>query len=168
MYAADAAITRHLAKFLRNQNSNDKQYGFPQAIMFNGGVFRSEIFRNRLIEVINSWLNNAGKEPIKVLEGIELSQAVARGATYYGIAAKAKASEFAAAFRRPIISASNLRCRQFPASNRHSKPFALPNRELKKARSKMYQAALSGWSSAKQPSSNSSNRTVAATTNSRR
>jgi len=90
MYAADAAITRHLAKFLRNQNSNDKQYGFPQAILFNGGVFRSEIFRNRLIEVINSWLNSAGKEPIKVLEGIELSQAVARGATYYGIAREGK------------------------------------------------------------------------------
>ncbi|MDD3146819.1 MAG: Hsp70 family protein [Candidatus Riflebacteria bacterium] len=86
MYAADPAITRHLARFLRSQNSEDRQYGFPQAILFNGGVFRSEIFRNRLIEVINSWLEGAGKEKIKVLEGIELSQAVARGATYFGIA----------------------------------------------------------------------------------
>jgi hypothetical protein len=90
MYAADAAITRHLAKFLRSQNSADKQYGFPRAILFNGGVFRSEIFRNRLIEVIDSWLEAAGKEKIKVLEGIELSQAVARGAAYYGIAREGK------------------------------------------------------------------------------
>lgn len=90
MYAADAAITRHLAKFLRSQNSGDKQYGFPQAILFNGGVFRSEIFRNRLIEVINKWLESAGKEKIRVLEGIELSQAVARGATYFGIAREGK------------------------------------------------------------------------------
>lgn len=86
MYAADAAITRHLAKFLRHQNSGDKHYGFPQAILFNGGVFRAEIFRNRLVEVINSWLEEAGKETIRVLEGIELSQAVARGATYFGVA----------------------------------------------------------------------------------
>lgn len=90
MYAADAAITRHLAKFLRSQNAGDKQYGFPQAILFNGGVFRSEIFRNRLIEVINNWLETAGREKIRVLEGIELSQAVARGATYYGIAREGK------------------------------------------------------------------------------
>ena len=86
MYAADPAITRHLARFLRSQNSADRQYGFPKAILFNGGVFRSEIFRNRLIEVINKWLETAGKESIRVLEGIELSQAVARGAAYYGIA----------------------------------------------------------------------------------
>lgn len=90
MYAADPAITRHLAKFLRSQNSPEKQYGFPQAILFNGGVFRSEIFRNRLIEVVNSWLENAGKEKIRILEGVELSQAVARGATYFGIAREGK------------------------------------------------------------------------------
>ncbi len=90
MYAADPAITRHLAKFLRSQNSGERQYGFPKAILFNGGVFRSEIFRNRLIEVINNWLTGAGHDRIRVLEGIELSQAVARGATYYGIAREGK------------------------------------------------------------------------------
>ena len=86
MYAADPAITRHLAKFLRNQNSDKKSYGYPQAILFNGGVFKSDLFKNRLLEVINSWLKEAGKEPIRVLEGAELSQAVARGASYFGIA----------------------------------------------------------------------------------
>lgn len=84
MYAADPAITRHLAKFLRSQNSDTKTYGYPRAILFNGGVFKSEIFKKKLIEVIDSWLKEAGKDPIKVLEGAELSQAVARGATYFG------------------------------------------------------------------------------------
>lgn len=86
MYAADPAITRHLAKFLRNQNSDTKTYGYPNAILFNGGVFKSKVFENKLIEVINSWLKEAGKEPIKVLEGADLSQAVAKGAAYFGIA----------------------------------------------------------------------------------
>ena len=86
MYAADPAITRHLAKFLRSQNSDTKTYGYPRAILFNGGVFKSEIFKKKLIEVIDSWLKDAGKEPIKVLEGAELSQAVARGAAYFAIA----------------------------------------------------------------------------------
>ena len=84
MYAADPAITRHLAKFLRSQNSDTKTYGYPRAILFNGGVFKSEVFKNKLVEIIDSWLKEAGKEPIKVLEGAELSQAVARGATYFG------------------------------------------------------------------------------------
>ncbi|GAB4266909.1 MAG: Hsp70 family protein [Candidatus Rifleibacteriota bacterium] len=90
MYAADAAITRHLAKFLRSQKTDDKDYSYPQAILFNGGVFKSDMFRKRLVEVINSWLEEAGKDRIKELEGIELSQAVARGASYYGIAREGK------------------------------------------------------------------------------
>ncbi|MFZ5951486.1 MAG: Hsp70 family protein [Candidatus Rifleibacteriota bacterium] len=90
MYAADPAVTRHLARFLRSQKTEGKDYSYPQAILFNGGVFRSDIFRNRLVEVIDSWLTAEGKEPIKVLEGIELSQAVARGASYFGIAREGK------------------------------------------------------------------------------
>ena len=86
MYAPDAAISKHLAHFLCSQQTEDKDYSYPEAILFNGGVFRSDIFKNRLIEVINSWLKKEGKEPVRVLEGIELSQAVARGASYFGIA----------------------------------------------------------------------------------
>ena len=90
MYAADAAITRHLARFLRSQKTEGKDYSYPQAILFNGGVFRSDIFKNRLVEVVNSWLEGEGKDSIRVLEGIELSQAVARGASYFGIAREGK------------------------------------------------------------------------------
>jgi hypothetical protein len=86
MYAPDPAITKHLAHFLLSQETDNKDYSYPAAILFNGGVFRSNIFKDRLIEVINSWLEKEDKEQVKVLEGIELSQAVARGASYFGIA----------------------------------------------------------------------------------
>ena len=89
-YAADPGITKHLARFLTSQNGGEKEYGYPQAILFNGGVFRSEIFRDRLVKVINKWLTDAGKEEINVLEGIELSKAVARGASYFAIAREGK------------------------------------------------------------------------------
>ncbi len=89
-YAADPGITKHLARFLKSQDSEDKEYSYPKAILFNGGVFKAEIFRERLVRVINSWLKEAGKEEIKVLKGIELSHAVARGASYFGIAREGK------------------------------------------------------------------------------
>lgn len=90
-YAADAGITKHLARFLTSQSANGKEYKYPQAILLNGGVFESEIFKNRLVEVINSWLKKANKPPIKVLDGANLSKAVAKGASYYLIARGGKA-----------------------------------------------------------------------------
>ena len=85
-YATDAAITKHLAKFLKSQNTDEKEYGFPNAILFNGGVFKSKIFRDRLLEVVNLWLKTAKKDLAKELSGFDLTQAVARGASYFGIA----------------------------------------------------------------------------------
>lgn len=73
-YAADPAITRHLAKFLRNYQ--------PTHVLFNGGVLRAPFVRQRIMEVLNSWL----PAPIQPLEGEDLMQAVARGAAYYGAA----------------------------------------------------------------------------------
>jgi hypothetical protein len=88
-YAADAAVTRYLAQFLLSHKGT-KEYAYPQAILFNGGVFRSEPFRGRLVEVINSWLKTAGKPEIKVLKGTDLSRAVAFGATSFGLAKRGK------------------------------------------------------------------------------
>lgn len=91
MYAADAAVSKHLAKFLKNQmNDAHKEYGYPNAILFNGGVFKAKIFRDRLVAIIDSWLTESGKDQIKVLEGIELSKAVSRGAVYFGQAVSGK------------------------------------------------------------------------------
>lgn len=87
MYATDAAVTRHLAGFLSKQKDD---YAYPKAILFNGGVFKSEIFRERLVAIIDSWLTAANKEQIRILDGFELSRAVSRGAVYFGQALEGK------------------------------------------------------------------------------
>lgn len=98
-YAQDAAITRHLAAFLGRQagataalegfNGNvDPGHTFlhPSAVLFNGGVFKSEILSRRVMDTLNDWLYMEGAEPARMLEGADLDLAVARGAAYYGYA----------------------------------------------------------------------------------
>jgi len=70
-YEPDAAITRHLARFLQN--------GRPTHVLFNGGVFRAAHLRERVLAVLNAWFPG-----IAHLEGDDLMHAVARGAAYYG------------------------------------------------------------------------------------
>jgi molecular chaperone DnaK (HSP70) len=79
-YAADAAITRHLAHFLHRQEAR------PTHVLFNGGVLRAELIRDRIIEVLNGWL----PQPVIPLVGADLMHAVARGAAYYGLARQGK------------------------------------------------------------------------------
>jgi molecular chaperone DnaK (HSP70) len=86
-YAADAAITRHLANFLRQQGSG---LAAPTHILFNGGVLRAGIVRDRLLETLNQWLTAENKPAVKVLSGEDLMHAVSRGATYYGLARSGK------------------------------------------------------------------------------
>jgi hypothetical protein len=74
-YAADAAVTRHLAKF-----TSDHRH--PTAVLFNGGVMKGEPLRTRVVEALASW--NQGNAP-RVLEGTDLDLAVAHGAAYYGM-----------------------------------------------------------------------------------
>jgi molecular chaperone DnaK (HSP70) len=96
-YAQDAAITRHIASFLSRQ-SNATQDVFagipgmttstdfvkPTAILFNGGVLKSELLANRLMATINNWLETANSEKAQQLSGLNLDLAVASGAAYYG------------------------------------------------------------------------------------
>jgi hypothetical protein len=58
----------------------------PSAVLFNGGVFKSEILAQRVMDTINDWLYMEGAEPARMLEGADLDLAVARGAAYYGYA----------------------------------------------------------------------------------
>ncbi len=80
-YEPDAAITRHLARFLRRDGAG---MACPTHVLFNGGVFRAGHLRKRLIEVLNQFLAEEGKPPVTALEGDDLMHAVARGAAYYG------------------------------------------------------------------------------------
>ena len=95
-YAQDAAITRHLAAFLARQvAATDDLEGFnsalpdgatflhPTAVLFNGGVFKSELLAQRTLATINSWLAAEGAPAARPLEGADLDLAVARGAAYY-------------------------------------------------------------------------------------
>jgi hypothetical protein len=98
-YAQDAAVTRHLAAFLgRQAGATAELEGFqgrvnpehsflhPSAVLFNGGVFKSDILAQRVLDTINDWLYMEGAEPARMLEGADLDLAVARGAAYYGYA----------------------------------------------------------------------------------
>ncbi len=87
-YAQDAGITRHLAAFLTRQAGSLKVKGgsfvHPTGVLFNGGVFKAQAFRTRLLEVLNGWLQADGGQSARELPGAELDLAVARGAAYYG------------------------------------------------------------------------------------
>lgn len=80
-FEADSAITKHVAAFLAD-HLQDATQARVSHLLFNGGVFNADVFRNRLISTITSW--SSSDEPPKVLGGVEeLDQAVACGATYY-------------------------------------------------------------------------------------
>jgi molecular chaperone DnaK (HSP70) len=89
-YASDPAITRHLARFLRQPSAERKGFACPTHILFNGGVLHAQFVRERLLEVLNSWLAAEGSRPVAVLSGEDLMHAVARGAAYYGAARHGK------------------------------------------------------------------------------
>ena len=111
-YAQDAGITRHIAAFLSKQadaqangENSGQSYGEPapfnmagipgmsapvanfikpNAVLFNGGVLKSDLLANRLFTTINQWLSGAQAPQAKRLTGLDLDLAVASGAAYYG------------------------------------------------------------------------------------
>ncbi|HWE03295.1 MAG TPA: Hsp70 family protein [Tepidisphaeraceae bacterium] len=87
-YEADTAITRHLAAFL-SAHATDGAPVRPTHVLFNGGVFKSPVFRERLGEVMADWFGK--KTQPDVLEGnTDYDDAVARGAAYYGAAKRGR------------------------------------------------------------------------------
>ncbi len=81
-YAHDAAITRHVAAFLRRQGG-----ALPDTVLLNGGVFHARALRDRLLATLRAW-QPAGAPPIRLLEvdAPRLDAAVARGAVAYAMA----------------------------------------------------------------------------------
>jgi molecular chaperone DnaK (HSP70) len=91
-YADDAALTTHVAAFLRHHRSAvpDGASGArpllaPTHVLFNGGVFKSERLRTRLMETLNAWLVEVGAPAARVLATDDYDLAVARGAAYYAL-----------------------------------------------------------------------------------
>jgi hypothetical protein len=62
----------------------------PTHVLFNGGVFRSELLRNRLMQTLNGWLTELGAAPARALSHGDYDLAVARGASYYGLARRGR------------------------------------------------------------------------------
>jgi hypothetical protein len=98
-YAADAAVTRHLARFLTRQAGGGAATPgvrrgasglvCPTHVLFNGGVMKAAPLRSRVVEVLNAWLASEGFEPLEsrhILEAADLDHAVALGAASYGLA----------------------------------------------------------------------------------
>ena len=88
-YAADAAITRHVADFLARQRGAAGEGRAtlvrPDALLFNGGACEPATVRDRVTDVIGQWHDPAGAWRPAVLDVESLQLAVARGAAYYGL-----------------------------------------------------------------------------------
>ena len=96
-YAQDAGVTRHLAALLgRQAGATAELEGFagavdaaasflhPTAVLFNGGVFKSDLLSERTLATLNGWLAAENADPARMLTGADMDLAVARGAAYYG------------------------------------------------------------------------------------
>jgi Ethanolamine utilization protein EutJ (predicted chaperonin) len=102
-YAADPAVTKHLARFLAQQASGGAEadhirrgpsgFACPTHVLFNGGVMKAGVLRERVVSVLDAWLRAEGFEPLGeggVLDAPDLDHAVARGAAYYGRAKRGR------------------------------------------------------------------------------
>ena len=102
-YVSDAAVTRHLAQFLSKQAESlatrerpaAKKKGkppsnLPSAVLFNGGVFKADTLREKLIHTLGNWAKASKAGNVRELSGADLDQAVARGGAYYGLVRRGK------------------------------------------------------------------------------
>ncbi|MBM4089084.1 MAG: Hsp70 family protein [Planctomycetes bacterium] len=81
-YESDTAVTRHVAAFLRSHGGEGSS-ALPTRVLFNGGVFKAEVLRQRLLDVVGGW-GTDGARP-ELLDGEhDLDHAVSLGAAHYG------------------------------------------------------------------------------------
>jgi hypothetical protein len=76
-YEHDAAITRHLAAFVRRHVPDGDG---PHAVLLNGGVFRAPSVTARVVECLTGFASG----PVKLLTATDPELAVARGAALFG------------------------------------------------------------------------------------
>lgn len=102
-YETDPAITRQLARFLGRQATGEttqaeNSVAFPTAVLFNGGVMKSDLLRQRILAVLNHW--QQGQE-LRELESPNLDLAVAHGADYYALARRGRGIRIRSGAARP-------------------------------------------------------------------
>ncbi|MBF0508694.1 MAG: Hsp70 family protein [Deltaproteobacteria bacterium] len=89
-YTSDPAITHHLAQFLNQQRTADGNGetgpARPTAVLFNGGVMKAQTLRDRVLDVLSSWVPVDETTGVREIVSRDFDLAVARGAVYYGLA----------------------------------------------------------------------------------
>ncbi|MFZ2452191.1 MAG: Hsp70 family protein [Methylovulum miyakonense] len=90
-YAAEPAVSKHIAAFLKQhklaaQEALGGEACVPDALLLNGGVFRSQPITQRLLALLASWREQA---PV-LLENQHPELAVAFGAVSYAVARREK------------------------------------------------------------------------------
>lgn len=82
-YESDPGITRHIATFLSSHcTGDDDAVAMPNHVLFNGGVFKADGLKQRMLNVMSDW---AGDQEVKELSGGSgLDYSVAKGACFYG------------------------------------------------------------------------------------
>ncbi|MFK7822963.1 MAG: Hsp70 family protein [Oligoflexales bacterium] len=98
-YESDPAISKHLSQFLHRSWENcasnpdfseilkdydgpkDLKALLPTTVLFNGGVFKSPLLRERIMKLLSKWYPGPA---VKEIQGDFLDLAVAHGAGYYG------------------------------------------------------------------------------------
>jgi hypothetical protein len=100
-YAAEPAVSKHIAAFLKlhstasseafaalvpDQLSAKGQGSVPDALLLNGGVFRSRPIAGRMVDLIGSWRDR----PPVLLENLYPELSVAFGAVSYALARRDK------------------------------------------------------------------------------
>ncbi len=90
-YAAEPAVSKQIAAFLHfHQQAASEALGgtnyVPDALLLNGGVFRSSTISQRIIEVLTGW----SSQPPKLLDNQYPELAVAFGAVSYAVARRNK------------------------------------------------------------------------------
>ena len=90
-YESDPGITRHIAAFLSQHCSTDGDgFALPNHVLFNGGVFKADGFKDRMLDVMSDWSGNLPSSEqqsnrVTSLTGSEdLDFSVARGGCFYG------------------------------------------------------------------------------------
>lgn len=109
-YVADPAVTRHVAAFLARHAQVSREalaeaqpeagrLPMPDALLLNGGVFRSRALIERLVTVLNGWRG----APLRVLHNDNPEAAVARGAVAYGLARRGTAPKISGGSARSYL-----------------------------------------------------------------
>ena len=163
-YATDPAITRHLARFLGRQAGSLHSGGSslkPSAVLFNGGVFKADELRKRVVDVLSKWAGHrrsrAWRRPTSTSPSRWAPPITAWSARGRGFGS-------GAGCLGRITWASRPRRRPSRASSRRSRRFAWSRWGWRKGRRPTSPAPSSAWSWASPPSSASSARPPGGTT----